>query len=352
MDVTADDVIGGITEGTKPQVGSRAKEIGRYVQQNADIASLCEVWTDSEKSKVLNQWSTKPEHVHRITKRLDRDSAGGFFRREEKSKGSSGLLTISPNLDIVSEQFEEYQNESGFFETRADKGILLAEIDVGMGSSRLSIYSTHLQAGDRPTALKQVVQLAKFILDTKAEKNPALVVGDFNIDEYDVTQYATEKLLDVGYKVPDIVQRAVLEKVEDGIPTGIPVTKKKAYQVLTDILGVLGFRDLWTARNGTPGYTSNMKKSGFADQICPPDPQNDRFCNDEIEDDISVDGKTPARIDYIFVSNPSPRQSFTMDFTRPRRLRLERESDAPGKDEIAFLSDHIGLMTTILLAPA
>jgi hypothetical protein len=100
-------------------------------------------------------------------------------------------------------------------------------------------------------------------------------------------------------------------------------------------------------RNDTPGYTSDLTQPDLAELICPPNPHDRRFCDDNIP---TLSPNRASRIDYIFVSKPTAYQSFTLDFTRPQRLRLARDINAPGRDEIAFLSDHIGLMTTMLMS--
>lgn len=337
--------------GTKPRVDARAREIGQYIRDHElDIAALAEVWRTDEMRSVLDQFTTKPQHVDHVADRI----AGDLGKREERAAGSAGLLTLSADVPIVADRFDEYRHEytnvgEQTLDGRADKGVLLAVLDEGLGPSRLLIYNTHLQAGNKQVALKQALQLATFIRETKSERDLALVAGDFNIDADGTDSYSTSEIADVEFDVPEILRRAVLEQVEDGVPTGERVARKTAHSMLIHLFSVLGFTDAWATRNGAPGFTSNVDSPAVTEVTCRPDPRDERWCADDDESGKTDDA---ARIDYLFVSRPSLRQSFRLDITRPRRPRTVRPPAAPGRDEIVFLSDHLGLRTTLRLSPA
>ncbi len=347
MDVDIDDWFGNSTRGSKPQVGARANEIGRYVKDHYDLAALCEVWTNAEKGALLRQWPTPPQHSHRITRKIQWNRPREAFRSEKNRTGSSGLLTISQKLQIVGEKFGEYRHETGRAERKADKGVLLTTLDTGLGPSRLQLYNTHLQSGNKIVALKQVIELAKFILETRGHQDVAILAGDFNLSANDTERFNMNEISDVGFSIPNQIHQAIFYEVSDGQVTSVRRENKTAYELLQNILEVIGFRDLWAVRNGSTGYTSGANRPGIMEKVCRPDIQNPNYC-----DDSAVTSTTDSsRIDYIFVSPAAKNQSFQLEFTRPRRLRLERTDDAPGKHEIAFLSDHIGLETTLLIAP-
>lgn len=348
------------TKGSKPRVQERAVEIGGFLEKCADIALLCEVFTDIEKDRILDQWSTRPHHASDLNK---------------FANNASGLLALSRKLSIEDERYEEYDHEAGK-DKRSDKSVMLTTIDVGLGPSKLALYTTHLQAaGEKAVALKQVLELAKFIHETKDHRDVGIVAGDFNIAPEDANSpppdvdvdgppysFRPDEILDVDFEVPDLLRRAVEETVADGTPRGAGPSFKPPYQIVSDLFAVLGFEDLWAIRNGSPGYTNGMGMvtKTFRERICPEwgggrpacDEHLDErigFCDDNVRSDVWPDGRQAQRIDYIFTSVPSREQSFVVDFTRPRRLRLERAPDAPGREDISFLSDHAGLWTTLRL---
>ena len=65
--------------------------------------------------------------------------------------------------------------------------------------------------------------------------------------------------------------------------------------------------------------------------------------------DESVDTEETGRIDYVFIENPRPEHSFTLDVTRVRRRPFYRPQ-ASGDQEM-FLSDHVGLEFTLIVSP-
>ena len=125
-------------------------------------------------------------------------------------------------------------------------------------------------------------------------------------------------------------------------------------ELMTGTLNLIDFKDLWKHRNELSsddhkgyGYTNDLIQEGAADQICPVIPGSPlSLCEELISAPIGA-----GRIDYMFVSNTAPGQTFTLDFTRPTRFRADRATDAPDFEEIAFMSDHLGLITTLIIAP-
>lgn len=411
MDVDADNIVGDISGGTKPYVEYRSTEIGLELRdREIDVAALAEVWTDDEMWPLLaavsgktvseskDEWrsdSTKPHQINHIKDHIM--SEGGIetleaIGGEGPAEGSAGLLTFSTDHEFVTETFEEYQFEAGSKERKADKGVLMGVIDVGLGPSQLRIYNTHLQAGGHArTRLRQVVQLAAFIHRTKPEQDPALVPGDFNItaplpsteeaggqddgkstipsteygagvqqgdvsalDGSHLSQYSTRELAAAVEDELNIPERVLEALTHTGGDPNAPVKPEKTeYEILTDLLGALGFRDLWVERNGSRGFTKNVHKNDseakIGEKICKEATDEKGLCEDTYS---TSDLEESDRVDYIFVSEPSPEQSFRMDFTRPRRPRTTRDPRVEGFDDLAWLSDHLGVMTTLRLVPA
>lgn len=393
MDVSADDpgwgaVLGGLlggpvgaagaaaagdfTGGSKPAVDARAREIGEFIYDTVDIACLAEVWEEEEKDTIVSQWPSDRRPFHK------EGDIGRF------AKNSDGLLVISRELPIVRDkERHEFTFASGH-DAKADKAVIQVRVDVGIEPSLLELYVTHFQAGDRMIQLTQAIETAWFISRTHDPANPAILVGDFNIKAHDERETIDSAELVETYKsmirrrVPAVHVgelsgdfRRFLDRTLADEPRSLT-----DYEVLVELLAEVGFNDLWEARNGTSGYTSHMDNSWVAEQICPPHedgPNLDSHPRIKFCKDISVpadekrsdeQGSSPPlkfreddepkwsdRIDHIFVSQSSEDQSFTVDFTRPRRLRLERDPDAPKFDKIAFMSDHIALETILLITP-
>ena len=99
----------------------------------------------------------------------------------------------------------------------------------------------------------------------------------------------------------------------------------------------------------------------MVNQICKPDPDNPLLCDDfdvpptyaDFDPTVTSDGETriSRKVDFVFINDPSDEHAITLDFSRPRRTRLERRRGAPKKDEVFTLSDHAGITFTLLIAP-
>lgn len=350
MDAAFDDVLFDVTSASKPRTYERAGEIGAYLAPRWGLISLAEVWRTKVMEKVLAGWSEIPDHAHRITKYLIGDKP---LDVRKKNAGSTGLLTISSKIPISNSDYEIYDHESGK-DQGASKGILRTQLEPVAGRF-FQLYSTHLQAGDPIIALKQVMQLASYALRTRSLTEPGLIVGDFNINAFDEESFRTQNVIEGSRDAHPTVIRAVVEAVENGILTGLTVSEKTGYKILTDVMAAIGFYDLWSARNGTPGYTSGILNRLSSQLVCPSDPIDSGLCNDEVLPYYDLERRTteenrPKRIDFVFASEPRSTDILRLTFTRPRRPRHERPSDAPGFEDIKFLSDHLGISTQIILS--
>lgn len=347
MDARVDDLIGDSTEVTKPAVRARAHEIGRFIRDRIQMAALAEVWLDRERDRILSEWpdGSRPRSPgsggppHRV------HDTGRIMSR------SSGLLTISQVSPIVDRKSRKFGAEEGG-DAWAAKGVLLAVIDVGMGPSRLEVYSTHLNASrrHRPVRFRQLLDLAQFIRDTHNPANPAIIAGDFNIHRHSSELKEPRRILK-DYSGPrdriDPFRELLLSQPG-------PLTE---FDVPTILMNAIGFKDLWEWRNGTLGYTSYMEVPGVPERICRGSTAADgmRYCDDFRDPPdlaaLGEDASKSDRLDYVFTNQASEAHSFTLDFTRPRRLTVVRPPSAPDRDRAPFISDHLGIATRLLLVP-
>lgn len=290
-------------------VEARASEIGEIlreegIKRNGIISALCEVWRDEMRDQILKQWPAHDEPAWG-----QGADAGGLLQQV-----GAGLLTISVRYRITrieKHTFNERGSKKGDADYYANKGVLLTEIDLGISShGNIEIYSTHLFNGgisntppDRerlPRQRKQLNELVQFMKTTHNSSNVAIIVGDFNIPEYSA-----------GYN--DLIQ----------------------------LMQQIDMVDLWKKRNGESGYTSDLlNKSG----ICSID-RDERYCNDLTYNDHS------NRIDYIFVERPKRTHCIMVDFTRPRRRPFPRMPGTSEYNSIKFMSDHVGIETTLVVNP-
>lgn len=302
---------GPIRLGAKPALKARAREIGSVIANEYDIAALCELFSEEEQ-RLISAALTRDGEPH-----IARGPDGGFV------VATSGLFTIS--IDSISRTQKHVFNERGNrcrdFDAWVNKGVLLAEIDLGFPRGKLEVYSTHLLAGGNILSkeerlkiqLKQVDELVAFVTQTHHPENVMIIVGDFNINAQEASEFRI-----------------------DGVP-GTPLSH------LSRKLNAIDMQDIWVLRNGTLGLTANLQVDSG---ICIPDRTDQRYCDDSAKRQASG-----ARVDYVFVERQKPTHAFLVDFTRPRRVRFERPANAPDRSKIPFMSDHLGLDITIFATP-
>jgi len=382
------DVLWG--EGQKPAVEYRDAEIGKFTSDNYDIVCLNEVWHKEERNDLYAEWPDGTHMAHKSGvvrsrgRRRGRRIIKGIFSAGASEIGetnlaqmlnSAGLVNLSKTLPPVKTHFHEYKNESGT-DAKAAKGCLLSVYETGYSGgttpSSLCVYNTHLNA-EGTAKYYQVLELADFIWRTKDKqggdtsrpgrpgRNGVILAGDFNIDRHNdepinIDDFLTGRLFS-GYSIsrrfPSMLLRAVRNRVDEtGVVTDTSVSQKSGYQILSDLMAALGLQDLWVNRNNTSGYTSNFTAPATANVVARPDPANNFYCDDNTAPNaVERLANRPQAIDLVFVSATTRSMDFTMDFTRPRRPYTARAADAPDYDEFAWLSDHLGISTDILMAP-
>jgi hypothetical protein len=263
-----------------PAYRHRAREIGATLAGNYDAIALMEVFDENEQAAVLDGWSGRDaDHVL---------GPGPSVLRK-----SSGLLTVvdGPTLERTAlHRFTQRGSPLYDADVLANKGVLLAEIDVG-GPANLELYSTHLVAGNdfrrrggaaqapNPFRLRQVEELLAFVGRVHHPSNIALVVGDLNVDALAASGPAAEE-----------------------------------HQAVRAALRRSGFEDLWEVHGSGPGSTHGDGPGGF-----------------------------PKRIDYAWLQRPNADHEIAVN---PRSIctrAFARATGAPDYDAMPFLSDHLAL---------
>lgn len=355
----------------KPQIPERARELGARIRENQyDIVCLCEVFDPDEISLIKStllpggefRYSGGFEYIpppDAPTVELVRGPKArqqaipfvGMFRT------GSGLVTLGIDRTITRvdrHEFDERGDRRRDADWRASKGVLLTEVDLGVG--KIDLYSTHLFAGgdwrlpsgsDHRRSVKraQVEELAEFVRETHDPRNVAIVTGDFNIEPIDEI-----RSLPIGLA-----------------PSREDTKDRQLDEFLTAALEDVGLRDAWPKRGGNVGAThhptdpneSRLFERCLFDTSAPSSAQ---YCNDyaiEVRGDRrTANANNHRRIDRLFVEDPSDAHTFNLDLTRVRRLPFWRGIGDPNafyingdSDRPAFLSDHLGLEVTLIASP-
>ena len=341
-----------------PQIGERAAEIGRSIA-GYDVASLCEVWEpDSQQTLTEQVWSGggAPDGHTAVGPQLDTGNP-------VKHMGS-GLLAVTPRRPCTRVAATVYRpdgvSREGFpgkevgaavdSDRWADKGAMLTRIATAGGT--VDLYTTHLYSGgDPPLAwffdlighgippvtdeekrtirLDQCRALAAFVAATHDPAAVAVIAGDFNLDGADAV---------VRQQLSDVFGEIALA---DGTSS-----------VFDDAYLGMGFAPPSPDPFDTSGGTNRVGDQHGDFPACHPRPapprpgeqlnRRDYWCLDEDPRDRGQ----RERIDFILVERPRPGHRIDLSLTRLRRRAFRR--DVPDA-ETDYLSDHVGLETTLLV---
>ncbi len=306
----------------KAQYRRRAVEMGGVVAREYDIAALCEVFTPRTREQVLAAMAQQGRTVAHAAG----PPAGGGVGRVD-----SGLLTVAMDrsrrqVRSASRVYSRHGDPLREGDAWATKGVLLTVVDLGPG--KLELYSTHLLAGndllatDLPVLralgpslspeqwldlrLSQVDDLLHFYREEHDPRNVAMVVGDFNLSAQDPA----------------------------------------SHEALSERMAGAGLLDAWPypgrqrpLPQGDTHATGGWGRSSRLEQLGPLDQGG-------YLDDALPAPQPSSRIDYIFVERPTEAHAFHLDLSRVRRRAFPRRQDRPGAER--FLSDHVGLETTLI----
>lgn len=302
-----DGVAGFVNEA--PALSERAAEFGRIVDDQYDVAALCEVFEDGNRETLL-------------------DSIDADVRSESGPEGyfyqiTSGLETVS-KLPVTETGQHWYDAGSNY----VAKGVLYTRIDVGPGAIDLFSTHTYVDAGVEDGFVgpgvdhyrrQQLEELVAFVEETKAEHDPegrvpTVVTGDLNVaaqsDEHENVAWMADQL--------DLFDAWTHHRTGHG--------------------------STWKARNGEEYDGGDMYP------ICKFDTEGQapHYCTEH-------DPGEGMRLDYVFVSEPADSQAISLDVESIRRRPWwrnpevdfgESATDFWRTDEAEtpnYLSDHMGL---------
>ncbi len=307
-----------------PAVPERATAIGRTLAGAYDIVALAEVFDPAERKRVLEGWAGRPDATAVV---------GPERSVAPLANASGGLLTIADGLRLTRTDryvFRARGERRYDADAWANKGVLLAEVDPGVGGpGRIEVFSTHLYWGtgllggaraldpERRRALRsaQIAELVAFVARAHRPENVAIVVGDFNVPAHDPDG-------------PD--------------PAG-------AYDELSAALGSLGLVDTWAEAGVGPGFTCGPATDPFDED----DPDAPGYLLDDPAADPAGEASRPERlrIDSVWVQRAAADHRLAVTFGRPRRRAFPRPVGAPRLADLPRLSDHLALSVELTVTP-
>ena len=315
---------GPVRKGQKPAVYARAREIGSWLLDEADLAALSEVWEADHLDLILRAWPSRPPLAHGIA---------------DRTNASSGLVTInnSTTLQLASYDVVEYDAESMrlFEDGSADKGILTTRFDTPFDAP-LHVVSTHLDASDDGVRVRQLFQLSRIVDSLSRDGGHMIVTGDFNFGSE-----ATNRIS---------VPQGERDRLTDARQAQIDAFSGTGYDLMRLVLGWHGLRDLWVERGRGPGFTAAGDSIDLS-CVCTPRSDHPAICDDLAPPRRDDPDKRPWRLDYVFITGPTAADRYRLDTSRPWRPNIRRPPDAPDYDEIQYLSDHLPLRANLLLSP-
>jgi hypothetical protein len=340
--ITLPDPLPDLRITAKPALHSRAREIGQRIFADYDFASLYEVMQEQQRNEILEAWGPSPPQnffggqlssLFTISKKFN------IGRKENKayqSKGKAKSIRIPPVIGLK----VDISLDSDFY---AEKGVMLTEIVTPFGT--VEVYSTHLMFGggfgktgedlinaatpfdghisesspDERFAIQknQLNELIEFYNSLHLHTNVAIICGDLNIDGSDRDHFG------------ELKNRLTAIGMKDQWAEG-PFTNNRA-----------GGQ---TARNDDG---DSRPQEGNFDNICTGLATNADYCDDSRAPNHPPPPDCVGRFDFIFVEDPQPGHQFNVDLSRVRRRQFRRPQDSDGQ---FFLSDHLGLETTLIIS--
>ena len=325
----------------KPGIHGRAREIGQRIFAEYDFASLYEVMQEQQRNEILAAWGPSPpdnffggtlSSLFTISKKFK------IGRRENKAysnKGKSKSVDIVPGIGPS----VEISLDSDFY---AEKGVMFTEIVTPFGT--VEVFSTHLMFGGGfgPDA-ENLINAATPFEGHISESSPD--------ERFEIQKHQLDELIEFYHALHHRENVAIIcgDLNIDG--------SGKHFAELQNLLATIGMKDAWleggfdnnlgggqTARNDD-GDTEPQE--GNFDNVCTGLLTNADYCDDSRLPNHPPPPDSVGRFDYIFVENPQPDHQCNVDLSRVRRRQFRRPQALDGQ---FFLSDHLGLETTLIVS--
>ncbi len=307
-----------------PAVADRAKAIGERLFGRFDVMALAEVFETNDRHLILDGWQGRPR-VSSVAGPARSLLRGGGF-------ASSGLFTVVNRLRIMRSERHQFATRGSYLhdaDALANKGVLMVEVNAEIGAEgRIEVFSTHLFAGGgllpggnvddqrrlHQIRMAQLDELVAFVQRVHRPGNIIVVAGDFNVP---------------------------------AIAPGYPDGDTAQYDDMMQRLSVLEVHDVWVDHGDGDGPTCADPRDDFADQAHPTLP--DALVAGE--DDLLVDPGFAAqrqRIDYVFLEAPRDDHGLRVEVDTVQRFAFPRDTDAPKRERLPRLSDHVALGVRLL----
>ncbi len=291
-----------IGELAAPAVAERAGAIGAALGGRFDVVAMAEAFEDVDRKRLVDAWGSDSLTTAAGPPRSLLHGPLGF--------ASSGLFTVADGPRIVRTDTHRFAQRGSYLydaDALANKGVLLAEIELAGRGGNLEVYSTHLCWGTglvggrrardprrrHRVRMAQVDELVAFVGRTHRPGNVLAVVGDMNVPA-----------------------------VDDDFPGG----RTAQYDDLAARLATLGVHDVWPRLGDGPGDTCGAPTDPFDGT----DPEPGHAAERE-------------RIDHVFLAAPDPADRVRAEATTIEVHPFPRAADAPARDRLVRLSDHLAV---------
>jgi endonuclease/exonuclease/phosphatase family metal-dependent hydrolase len=161
----------------------------------------------------------------------------------------------------------------------------------------------------------QIEEMIAFADATRRPENVAVLVGDLNVDAHG---RGPDGDIDEGAQPAAALQRSFADA---------------------------GYDDAWALAGQGPGWTCDLLLAPNQFRVDAAEPD---LC---AEPAAAATGHHEVRIDYAFLQRPVPAHGFDLRLDRVRRRPFPRPAGAPDLDQIATMSDHLGLHLELHASP-
>ncbi|HET6977292.1 MAG TPA: hypothetical protein VFI24_13270 [Pyrinomonadaceae bacterium] len=327
----------------KPALHSRAREIGQRIFAEYDFACLYEVMQEQQRNEILAAWGPSPpdnffggtlSSLFAISKKFN------IGRRENKAYSNKGkaksvdiIPGIGPSVDI--------SLDSDFY---AEKGVMFTEIVTPFGT--VEVFSTHLMFGGGFGKTEEDLINAATPFEghiSKSTPDERFEIQKHQLDELIEFYHALHRRENVAIICGDL---------------NIDGSNANHFGELKNRLAAIGMKDAWAAEgvfnnNLGGGQTArnddddSQPREGNFDNVCTGLLTNADYCDDSRTANHPPPFDCVGRFDYIFVESPQPDHKCNVDLSRVRRRQFRRPQATDGQ---FFLSDHLGLETTLIVS--